>query len=131
MSTPSRRSPQLPFFKGLGIYRAGSRQRRLTLTLGDALSRADTEALFDMTEWPDYDRASVLAVNKVLNEDDVLPIQLTRRVAQDARLLPAAKGQLLVTKLATALIEASGTSSKIANSLPGDPFQEGHQVAGQ
>jgi hypothetical protein len=84
-----------------------------------------------MTEWPDYDRASVLAVNKVLNEDDVLPIQLTRRVAQDARLLPAAKGQLLVTKLATALLEASGTSSKIANRLPGDPLQEGHQVAGQ
>ena len=82
----------------------------LTLTLGGALSRADTKALFDITEWPDYDRASVLAVNKVLNEDDVLPIQFTRMVAQDARLLRAAKGRLLATRRATPLLEASGTS---------------------
>jgi hypothetical protein len=90
----------------------------LTLTLGGALSRADTKALFDITEWPDYDRASVLAVNKVLNEDDVLPIQFTRMVAQDARLLRAAKGRLLATRRATPLLKrvarqtSSGSCSK-------------------
>lgn len=82
----------------------------LTLTAGGALSRADTKALFDATEWPDYDRASVLAVNKVLNEGDVLPIQFTRMIAQDARLLRAAKGRLMATKRATALLEPKGTS---------------------
>jgi len=82
----------------------------LTLTLGGALSRADTKALLDITEWPDYDRASVLAVNKVLNEDDVLPIQFTRMVAQDARLLRAAKGRLLPTRRATTLLDPSGMS---------------------
>jgi hypothetical protein len=83
----------------------------LTLTPGGALSRADTKALFDLTEWPDYDRASVLALNKVLNEDDVLPIQFTRMIAQDARLLRAARHRLLATKRATALLDPSGTSN--------------------
>src|SRR5215203_32421 len=36
--------------------------------------------------------------------------QFTRMVAQDARLLRAAKGRLLATRRATALLEASGTS---------------------
>jgi len=82
----------------------------LTLTAGGALSRADTRALFDATDWPDYDRASVLAVNKVLNEGDVLPIHMTRMIAQDARLLRASKGRLVATKRGAGLLNVSGAS---------------------
>ena len=45
----------------------------LMLTKGGALSRADAKALFDATERPDLDRATVLAMNKVLSKLDVLP----------------------------------------------------------
>ena len=70
----------------------------LVLTKGGALSRADVTALFDATSWPDFDRATVLAVNKVLNEQDVLPIHFTRVMAKEAGLLQAYKGRLVATK---------------------------------
>ena len=77
----------------------------LMLTKGGALSRADVKALFDATEWPDFDRATVLAVNKVLNEDDVFPILFTRMMAKEAGLLRAYKGRLLATKRAKELLQ--------------------------
>src|SRR3712207_6608548 len=46
-------------------------QDGLALTATGALSRADTRALFDLLEWPDYSKQEVLAVNRVLNEADV------------------------------------------------------------
>lgn len=82
----------------------------LTLTKGGALSRADVKALFDATEWPDYDRAAVLTMNKVLNEDDVLPVLFTRMVAQEARLLRSYKGRLLATKRGTELLDLTRAS---------------------
>ena len=82
----------------------------LKLTATGALSRADTKALFDEIEWPDYDKAKVLAFNKVLNEDDVLPVQLTRIVLQEAKLLRARKGRLLATKRARELLGLDRTA---------------------
>ena len=84
---------------------AHRRTSGLMLTKGGALSRADVKALFDATEWPDFDRAAVLAVNKVLNEDDVLPVLFTRMMAKEAGLLRAYKGRLLATKRAKELIQ--------------------------
>jgi len=45
-----------------------------------------------------------------LNEDDVLPVQLTRIVSQDAKLLRARKGRLLATKRARELLGPDRTS---------------------
>ena len=70
----------------------------LMLTARGSLTRADISALFEAMDWPDYDKDSVLAVNKVLNEADVLPIQFTRIVAQETKLLRPRKGRLLATK---------------------------------
>lgn len=71
----------------------------LTLTATHALSRADTRALFDALVWPDYDKAEVLAANKVLNEADVMPVETTRLIAQAAKLLRRRERKLLVTKV--------------------------------
>ncbi len=71
----------------------------LTLTATHALSRADTRALFDVLIWPDYDKSDVLAANKVLNEADVMPVEITRHVAQIVKLLRRRERKLFVTKL--------------------------------
>lgn len=82
----------------------------LTLTKGGALSRADVRNLFELTEWPDFDRGMVLAVNKVLNEEDVMPILFTRLMARQAGLLRPYKGRLLATKRARELVQPSRAS---------------------
>lgn len=48
----------------------------LALTPAGALKRVDVWHVFDQTEWPGYDKASMLEMNKVINEHDaygVLP----------------------------------------------------------
>ncbi|MBP1180929.1 hypothetical protein [Methylobacterium sp. PvR107] len=71
----------------------------LTLTATHAVSRADTRALFDALDWPDYDKAQVLAANKVLNEADVMPVETTRLIAQAAKFLRRRERKLLTTKV--------------------------------
>lgn len=71
----------------------------LTLTATHALSRADTRALFDALDWPDYDKAEVLAANKVLNEGDVMPVETTRLIAQTAKLFRRRERKLLATRV--------------------------------
>jgi hypothetical protein len=76
----------------------------LKLTATGNLSRADVRALLDVLSWPDFDKASVLAVNKVLNEADVGPVEISRIVAQEAKLLRTYKGLLKATKLGETLM---------------------------
>ena len=71
----------------------------LTLTATHAVSRADTRALFDALDWPDYDKTQVLGVNKVLNEADVMPVETTRLIAQAAKFLRRRERKLLSTKV--------------------------------
>jgi hypothetical protein len=76
----------------------------LALTATGNLSRADVRALFDVIDWPDYDKDMVLAMNKVLNETDVMPIHVARIVAQEGRLIRKRKSRILATKLAKEMI---------------------------
>ena len=70
----------------------------LMLTNGGSLARVEVKALLDGMDWPDFDRAAVLAVNKVPNEEDVLPILFARMLAHEAKLLRRYKGRLLATR---------------------------------
>jgi hypothetical protein len=81
----------------------------LALTATHALSRADTRSLFDALVWPDYDKDEVLAANKVLNESDVMPVEVTRLIAQAAKLLRRRERKLLATKAGQEL--ASGSAA--------------------
>jgi hypothetical protein len=78
----------------------------LKLTATGNLSRADVRVLFDALSWPDYDKATVLALNKVLNEADVGPVEITRLVAQEAKLLGRRQGRLRASKLGKELVQA-------------------------
>jgi hypothetical protein len=75
----------------------------LTLTATGALCRSDVRAMFDAMSWPDYDKAQVLVMNKVLNEIDVMPVEATRLIAQTAKLMRKREKRLLVTKAGVAL----------------------------
>lgn len=77
----------------------------LKLTATGNLSRADVRVLFDALSWPDYDKATVLALNKVLNEADVGPVEITRLVAQEAKLLGRRQGRIRATKLGKELVQ--------------------------
>lgn len=83
----------------------------LTLTAGGALSRADTRALFEALSWPGYDKAQVLAMNRVLNEADVWPVEATRLLAQTVRFLRRRERRLLATKAARAHLPAEASAS--------------------
>lgn len=86
----------------------------LTLTATGALSRADVRALFDAMSWPGYDKANALAMNKVLNEADVMPVELTRLTAQTAKLLRKRDKRLLATKSGSGLAEPEAAAELFA-----------------
>lgn len=88
----------------------------LTLTATGALSRADVRALFDALIWPGYDKAQVLAGNRVLNEIDVMPVEATRLIAQTAKLLRKRQRRLLATK-AGAILGREEQSSELFRCL--------------
>lgn len=86
----------------------------LTLTTTGALSRADVRALFDAMSWPGYDKDNALAMNKVLNEADVMPVELTRLIAQTAKLLRKREKRLLATKSGSGLAELEAAAELFA-----------------
>jgi hypothetical protein len=89
-------------------------QGGLPLTAAGALSRADTRALFDLIDWPDYPKNEVLAVNRVLNEADALPVHVTRIVLQVAGLLRRRGKMLIATKKAQALLDPNASADLFA-----------------
>ena len=89
-------------------------QGGLPLTATGALSRADTRALFDLIDWPDYAKDEVLAVNRVLNEADALPVHITRIVLQMAGLLRRRGKTLITTKKAQALLDPNASADLFA-----------------
>jgi hypothetical protein len=95
------------------IERAAA-QGGLPLTAAGALSRADTRALFDLINWPDYPKNEVLAVNRVLNEADALPVHITRIVLQVAGLLRRRGKMLIATKKAQALLDPNASADLFA-----------------
>lgn len=86
----------------------------LTLTATGALSRADVRAIFDAMSWPGFEKTNALAMNKVLNEADVMPVELTRLIAQTAKLLRKRGKRLLATKFGSGLAEPEAAAELFA-----------------
>lgn len=77
----------------------------LKLTATGNLSRSDVRVLFDALSWPDFDKAAVLALNKTLNEADVGPVEITRLVTREAKLVAHQQSRIRATKLGAALAQ--------------------------
>ena len=80
------------------------KQGGLVLTPAGFLKRADVWHVFDRTEWPGYDKATTLAMNKVINEQDAFGVYFTRIALQVAGLLRKRAGVLKATKVAKSLL---------------------------
>jgi hypothetical protein len=65
-------------------------------------------------EWPDYDQATVLHFNKVINEPDFLPLHVVRTLAQAATLVRARADKLVVTPLGKSMTSDERQRSLLA-----------------
>jgi len=86
----------------------------LVLTPAGALKRVDVWHVFDQTEWPEYDKATTLAMNKVINESDAYGVLFTRVVLQAAGLLRKRSGVLKATKVGKALMASDAAPALLA-----------------
>lgn len=86
----------------------------LVLTPAGALKRVDVWHVFDQTEWPGYDKATTLAVNKVINEDDAHGVLFTRIALQAAGLLRKRLGVLKASKAGKALLAPEAAPALLA-----------------
>jgi hypothetical protein len=84
------------------------------VSVAGALSRANTRALFDLIDWPDYAKNEMLAVERVLNEADALPLHVTHIVLQVAGLLRRRGKMFIATKKAQALLDPSASADLYA-----------------
>ena len=84
---------------GQAIERVG-----LPLTATGNLSRATVAEMCKLIEWPDYDQADALRLNKVINEPDFLPLHVVRQLAQAATLVRVQRGKLVATPLGKSIL---------------------------
>ena len=83
---------------------AAARGDGLKLTATGNLARTVVSDMIDCFEWPGYETASALALNKVVNEPDFAPLHFVRMTLQSAGLLRRRKGALIATKAAQELV---------------------------
>jgi hypothetical protein len=83
----------------LHLLRHAARGDGLKLTATGNLARTVVADAIDLFDWPDFDRAEVFRLNKVINEPDFLPLHFVRLVAEAARLVRRDRGFLKPTVL--------------------------------
>jgi len=86
----------------------------LVLTPAGALKRVDVWHVFNQTEWPGYDKATTLAMNKVINEHDAYGVLFTRIALQAAGLLRKRSGVLKATKAGKAMLAPEAAPALLA-----------------
>jgi len=86
----------------------------LPLTATGNLSRAVVAEMCKLIEWPDYDQAVAFRFNKVINEQDFLPLHVVRQLAQAATLVRAQRGKLAATPLGKSILSAAKQGALLA-----------------
>ena len=77
----------------------------LKLTATGNLSRAVVAEMYDLFEWPDFDKVDFLRFNKIVNEPDFMPLYFVRHVAELAKLLRRQKGFMKTTPACRQVLE--------------------------
>lgn len=76
----------------------------IPLTKAGAFNRKFVVWAVDSFRWPGYTADELYVVNKVLNEDDVMPLSYLHDLLRTARLIRHAKGKAVLTKAGAALL---------------------------
>ena len=83
----------------LHLLREAARGGGLKLTATGNLARAVVADMIDLFDWPDFDKAELFRLNKVINEPDFLPLHFVRLVTETAQLARRHRGFLKPTIL--------------------------------
>ncbi len=87
------------------LLRAATAGPGLKLTATGNLSRGVVAELCDLFTWPEFDKAAMIQVNKVINEPDFLPLFFVRHLVAAAKLLRRHKGHFTITPAGQKLLE--------------------------
>ena len=80
----------------------------IKLTKAGAFNRRFVVWAVDEFQWPGYTADELYRFNKVLNEDDVMPLSYLHDLLRAARLIRRAKGKAILTKAGVALLGDHG-----------------------
>jgi len=80
----------------------------IQLTKSRAFYRKFVVWAVDEFQWPAYKPEELYAINKVLNEDDVLPLSMMHYLLLDARLIRHAKDKAVLTKAGEKILHHHG-----------------------
>src|SRR5690606_22221232 len=80
----------------------------ITLTKSGAFYRKFVTWAAEDFQWPGYEAEELYALNKVLNEQDFMPLVIMHELMIGARLLRHTKGKALTTKAGKAMIGHHG-----------------------
>lgn len=112
---PAEAALQAPMVQAARLLLALAAEKGgLVLTPAGALKRVDVRHVFDQTEWPGYDKATTLAMNKVINEHDAYGVLFTRIALQAAGLLRKRSGILKASKAAKAMLAPDAAPALLA-----------------
>ncbi len=98
----------------LVLLRQMAERGGLPLTATGNLSRAVVAEMCKLIDWPDYDQANALRLNKVINEPDFLPLHVVRLLAQAATLARSQLGKLMATPLGKSMLRDARQGSLTA-----------------
>lgn len=92
----------------LNLLAAAAKPPGLKLTITGNLSRQVVASMFQTFDWPGYDKAQTLQLNKVINEPDFLPLFIVRNLAEVAKLVRKRNGHLVTTPAGRMILEGPG-----------------------
>ena len=93
---------------GMTVLAFMKEHRGIQLTKSGAFYRKFVAWAVEEFQWPTYKPEELYAINKVLNEDDVLPLSMMHHLLLDARLIRHAKGHAVLTKNGTNILHHHG-----------------------
>ena len=93
---------------GIVILGGLSIQRAAGLTKSGAFNRKFVVWAVDAFDWPGYTADELYRLNKVLNEDDVLPLAFLHDLLRAGRMIRHVKGNAVITKAGKALCDDPG-----------------------
>lgn len=85
------------------LERAGD-QGGMKLTATGNLARSVVAEMIQVIEWPDFDKAAMFELNKVINEPDFFPLHFVRSLLQATKLLRKNRDRLMATRLGKQMV---------------------------
>jgi hypothetical protein len=76
----------------------------LKLTATGNLARSVVAEMIQMIDWPDFDKATMFELNKVINEPDFFPVHFVRSLLQATKLVRKHRDRLVPTRLGKKMV---------------------------